>query len=217
MICTGVDAMWRAPVPESPPPDVHAHHQMWHREAGGSFCADDRDNVPACMPSCQVLFYLTDVGPDTHCFSVVPESLTEKRGHTIAEVEGREIVGGYQPENSWYTQYRSDGVDVHAPAGSAVIQNNVNIHAATIRQSLVPRITLHVNFDSLAGARGPGWSNSRRTISCDADALATWRATRAARAEHVPDRLCLDPHWGWLFNTGMPRPAKECLGSGARL
>ena len=35
MVCTSLDAMWRAPVPEPPPPGEHAHHQMWHREAGG--------------------------------------------------------------------------------------------------------------------------------------------------------------------------------------
>ncbi len=203
MICTGVDAMWRAPVPEPPPPGAHAHHQMWHREAGGSFSADDRDNVPSCMPSCQVLFYLTDVGPGTHCFSVVPESVKDKQDLSIASIGGREIVGGYEPENSWYTQYRSDGVDVHAPAGSAVILNNVNFHAATIRQSLFPRITLHVNFDSIAGQNGPGWSNSRNS---DSEALATWRTTHAIRADHIPERLHANPHWGWLFDSATPRP-----------
>ena len=95
MICTGLNAMWRAPVPEPVPDGEPAHHQvptpphprparpprrsphdprwlaqMWHREAGGTFCEDDRDRVPSAMPSCQCLFYLTDCTPQTHCFSV---------------------------------------------------------------------------------------------------------------------------------------------------
>ena len=210
MLCTGVDAMYRAPVPEAPPPGEHAHHQMWHREAGGRFCADDRDVVPSCMPSCQVLFYLTDVGADTHCFSVVPESVAEKRALPVSETEEGGTVGGYDPADMWYTRYRADGVDVHAPAGSAVIQNNVNIHAATIRQSLVPRITLHVNFDSLAGNYGPGWSNSRPST----DAAVKWRADHAAQADAVPVRLHSHPDYGWLFDSTQPRPVELDLGGG---
>ena len=123
---------------------------MWHREAGGTFCEDDRDRVPSAMPSCQCLFYLTDCTPETHCFSVgrrhrptltyspwlsvhgdktspplltVPESLEAKRALPVRRTDDdRFIVGDYHPEDMWYTRHRHDGIDVHAPAGSVVIQ-----------------------------------------------------------------------------------------------
>jgi hypothetical protein len=139
------------------------------------------------VPSCQVLFYLTDVTPGTHCFSVVPESLDAKRSLPVEEAaDGRSHVGGYDQarlhphilnhntcrhnawllfwlslrgamgaqNGAWHTQFRPEGVDVHAPSGSVVIQNNVNFHAATIRQSTEPRVTLHVRARARHRSRG---------------------------------------------------------------
>lgn len=174
-----------------------------------SFSTDDRDAVPSAMPACQVLFYLTDVTPDTHCFSVVPESLDAKRSLQITQTEdGRSTVGGYDQEAAWHTRLWPDGVDVHAPAGSAVIQNNVNFHAATIRQSAVPRVTLHVNFDSTAGQWGAGWSNSRASE----ESAAEWREKREHRADTVPERLLENAEWGWLFDSLKSRPLSPSRG-----
>jgi hypothetical protein len=78
-----------------------------------------------------------DVGPKTHCFSVVPESLTAKRALRLQpNASGATIVAGYEAGDQWRTVPRADGVDVHAPAGSVVIVNNTNFHAATVRLSI---------------------------------------------------------------------------------
>ena len=131
LMLTHMEAMWRAPVPELPPSGGHAHHQMWHREGGGSYSL----GLPACMPTLQCIFYLSDCTAETHCFSVVPESTAAKELLTVREngKTGRTVVSDYHEEEFWYTHERSDGFDVHAPAGSVVMQNNLNIHAATVR------------------------------------------------------------------------------------
>ena len=50
---------------------------------------------------------------------------------------------------------------MHAPAGSVVLQNNLHFHAATVRQSVVPRVTLHTIFASTAGRHSVGYADSR--------------------------------------------------------
>ena len=134
----------------------------------------------------------------------VPESLEAKRSLPVRSTDdGRFIVGDYHPEDMWYTRHRPDGLDVHAPAGSVVIQNNVNIHAATVRQSTVPRITVHVDWASTAGSFGSGWGNAR---AGNDEAVAVWQGKREAKATAVPPRLMEDQEWGWLFDSTLPRP-----------
>ena len=98
---------------------------------------------------------------------MVPESTAAKQKLTVRvagageETAGRTVVSDYVSEEHWYTRARSDGHDVHAPAGSVVLQNNLNFHAATVRQSVVPRVTLHTIFASTAGRHGVGYADSR--------------------------------------------------------
>ena len=39
-----------------------------------------------------------------------------------------------------------DAVHIHAPAGTAIVVNNSNIHAGTVRQTPTPRYTLRVDY-----------------------------------------------------------------------
>ena len=90
-------------------------------------------------------------------------------------------------------------------------QNNVNIHAATVRQSHTPRITVHVDWASTAGSFGSGWGNAR---AGNDEAVAAWQGAREAKATAVPPRLMEDEEWGWLFDSTLPRPlASLCAAS----
>jgi hypothetical protein len=142
-------AMWREPVPRPPPPtvpDVYArrniHWQLWHREAGGTTSPDH----PRVIPSLQMIVYLDACDSDSHCFSVVKESVEEKRALPTEVVDGRLRVLRSSPtgaEGMWTNRplagrpgwegRQQTGTDIHAPAGTIVIQNNLNLHAGTVR------------------------------------------------------------------------------------
>lgn len=121
LVCNTLDCMWRAPVPEAPPPGEVAHHQMWHREAGAAF----DPHAPRCIDMIQVIYYLTDVSSATHCFSSVPESLAAKRALPARPVDkaGRPpfVVDDYDPKSAWRTKSRSDAVDIVGKAGTVLL------------------------------------------------------------------------------------------------
>ena len=146
--CKNLNVAIRDPIPEPPPPGSHAHWALWHRDQGG-----------ACMPShprhilsLQAIFLLTETRADTHCFSIVPESVAAKRRlptrphpRVPPPTPVRELADG-TVEKMWRNHVpRPEGAyDFHAPAGTAILLNNSNVHAAVIRQSLEPRHTVHV-------------------------------------------------------------------------
>jgi ectoine hydroxylase-related dioxygenase (phytanoyl-CoA dioxygenase family) len=189
LLCRSLDAMWRAPVPEAVPAGDSAHHEMWHREAGGS-CDPHAPNMIAML---QVIIYLSDVGPDTHCFSALPESLEEKRALPVRQVDGNRpersyVVANYDRESAWKTRPGGmpGAVNIHGPAGTAVLLNNLTWHAATVRQSLEARRTCHVVYSTTHHGQ------------------AALDATSP-----IPARLLEHPQHGWLFSANCGRKEWE--------
>jgi hypothetical protein len=137
----------RDPIAKPPPAGTDAHWQLWHRDQGGS-CLPSHERW---ILSLQAIFLLTSCTPDSHCFSIVPESLAAKRELPTAphprslQPELRVLADG-SVQKMWHNHVpRPQGaVDIHVPAGTAILLNNSNIHAATIRQSLTARRTVHV-------------------------------------------------------------------------
>ena len=87
----GLSAMSRDPVAEPVPPERNgAHWQLLHREEGASFAPEH----PYCLRTSMVLYYLDDCDAGSHCFSIVPESLEEKRAlpYKTDPVSGRSII-----------------------------------------------------------------------------------------------------------------------------
>jgi hypothetical protein len=145
----GCSAMWREPVPDPPPADVPAayreqgiHWQLWHRESGGTTSPDH----PRVIPSLQVIVLLDDCDEESHCFSVVKESVEDKLALPTEEVDGGKLrvrLGSLTgAEGMWENrplagrpgwEGRDTGTNIHAPAGTVIIQNNLNIHAGTVR------------------------------------------------------------------------------------
>ena len=86
-------SMVRMPLPEPPPPPESRdggsawpqssgiHWQAWHRESGG-LCLPDH---PYFAHSVQVKIELDDLDSNSHCISIVPESLEEKKRLPLSE------------------------------------------------------------------------------------------------------------------------------------
>lgn len=149
----GCSAMWREPVTHAPPSDLPAgyavqdppiHWQLWHREAGGMHVPWH----PLCIPSLQLIIYLDDCDDRSHCFSVVPESVAEKRDLPITQLprtdgshnklSGRTVVEPASltgSERMWanvplkgregWGERRHTGTDILEPAGTLIVQNNL--------------------------------------------------------------------------------------------
>ena len=98
------------------PPDP-----SWHRDiAHGT-------DPPLYLRNLSLIYYLTDVDASTHCFSIVPESAEAKRS---------------APDH----RDGSTAVDLHGPAGTAILFNAANIHDARRRTSDHQRRTIHIYF-----------------------------------------------------------------------
>ena len=72
----------RFPCDIQPPQDLNEGDprcltRQWHREYSGTVEGAEANDY--FTPALQVIFYLDDVGPDNHCFSVIPESAATKR------------------------------------------------------------------------------------------------------------------------------------------
>ena len=86
-------SMVRMPLPEPPPPpgardggsawpqSSGIHWQAWHRESGG-LCLPDH---PYFAHSVQVKIELDDLDSNSHCISIVPESLEQKKRLPLSE------------------------------------------------------------------------------------------------------------------------------------
>eukprot|EP01048_Picozoa_sp_COSAG05_P042025 COSAG05_NODE_22460_length_264_cov_9.987879_1_plen_87_part_11 len=75
MCLNGLSATVREAVAAPPPPDRNSHWSLFHRENAASILPTH----PRCILSLMVQFYLNDCDETTHCFSVVPESVAQKR------------------------------------------------------------------------------------------------------------------------------------------
>ena len=88
----GFWSMWRMPVADDPappaerpegcawPPSSGIHWQMWHREQGGT-CLPSH---PYFIHSLQVKCELDRCDSSSHCVSLVPESLAQKRALRVS-------------------------------------------------------------------------------------------------------------------------------------
>lgn len=135
----------------------------WHREDGGN--VEGAENSDYYVSAIQTIYYLDDVDAESHCFSVIPESAETKRKLPKITAGGKGWGGtdrlrihdsenGYvDPDQAkWVDAFgrelpkRLGGVDVHAPAGSAVLFNNSSYHCGTIRHTNRQRRTVHIRY-----------------------------------------------------------------------
>jgi hypothetical protein len=130
MRCVGLSVGERAPhpAPGLQMADGELHTQVWHREDDGNVHGAAENEF--AVPSLQVMYYLDDVDETTHVFSIVPESLAEKRAlptvlrpppeweqageESAALIDPTAAAGpGQQLSSAWEAQ--SQGRDAAAP------------------------------------------------------------------------------------------------------
>ena len=131
--------MVREPVAEPPPPGEQWHHKNWHRDGGRHLLTD-----PLLLWKAQLIFYLSDVDSSTHCFSIAPESVEEKRA--LAAEPDEDYPTTVRTREPAQPLGESRGVDILGKAGSAVIVNSANVHAGCVRQTPAERRTLHIYY-----------------------------------------------------------------------
>lgn len=98
-------------------------HRGWHRDR------PHWPDHPYRMDYIQQMLYLTDVGPDTHCFSISPESIDQ----TVLDDNDDQIA-------------RGGIVDIHGPAGTVCLFNVAVLHTATTRPTEAERKTVQIYY-----------------------------------------------------------------------
>ena len=93
-----------------------------------------------------VIYYLTDVGPEDHCFSIVPE--THAR---LVDLRPEEITPGSE-------------VDVTGPAGTAIVFHGRAIHAGKHKPASRQRRTVHISYWSAGKPRAQEWTPIPRRL-----------------------------------------------------
>jgi ectoine hydroxylase-related dioxygenase (phytanoyl-CoA dioxygenase family) len=101
---------------DNPPPE-----SQWHRDTV------HLPEHPMAMLFLSVIYYLTDVNEETHCFSIVPEHVEDKR----------KSPKGLEP---------SGNVPLYGDAGTAILFNAATCHAAVVRRTQAPRRTIHIYY-----------------------------------------------------------------------
>jgi hypothetical protein len=94
----------------------------WHRDR------PRWQDHPLRMDYIQLMLYLSDVDETSHCFSISPENLGEQQ----LDQEEQLKEGGI--------------VDLHGPAGTAILFNISVLHTATVRQTQRERRTVQVYY-----------------------------------------------------------------------
>jgi len=97
-------------------------HQEWHRDRAHWL------DHPLRADYVQVMVYLTEVGEDTHCFSLSPESVTQPIVRDRAE------------------QLRRGVYHLHGPAGTCAVCNAAVLHTATTRPTKFERKTVQIYY-----------------------------------------------------------------------
>jgi len=110
-----LSAMVREPLEGEPPASV------WHRDTG------HLPEHPLALRNLSVVYYLTDVDEDTHCFGVVPEDAEAKR-KLPADKDG------------------SRGQGLYGRAGAAIFFNAGSCHAGVVRRTPADRRTIHIYY-----------------------------------------------------------------------
>lgn len=96
--------------------------QSWHRDR------PHRDDHPFRMDYIQAMIYLTDVTPETHCFSISPEAADAPVLRQEEQLAQRGTV------------------DFHGPAGTVVLFNVAVLHTATVRPTKLERKTIQTYY-----------------------------------------------------------------------
>jgi lysophospholipase L1-like esterase len=164
-----VSVMVREGCPEpagtpSPTGGAPIHEQLWHRD-GGHTAGEFLPGHPLALRNLSLVLYLDDVDARGHAFSVVPESVAEKRamlgeGGTppvssirydpAAPPAG--AAGAVPPEEeegvdpSLRKVLGGSAEDCVGPAGTAVLMNTGCAHAGTVRGTPRQRRTIHVYY-----------------------------------------------------------------------
>ena len=115
-------ALVRLPWDEEPPPASWHRDFMWPGNPSPHL-----PEHPLALMALSAIYYLTDVDEHTHCFSIVPEDVELKRR---------------MPTDRDGTQ----GVHLYGRAGTAILFNVGNCHAATLRQTPRERRSIHIYY-----------------------------------------------------------------------
>lgn len=101
--------------------------QRWHRDRSHEM------THPLRTGYIHFMLYLTDVHEGTHCFSISPESIHDPI------LEPAEQLA------------RAGSIDLHGPAGTAILFNLSVLHTATVRPTQHERKTLQVYYGHRSG------------------------------------------------------------------
>jgi ectoine hydroxylase-related dioxygenase (phytanoyl-CoA dioxygenase family) len=116
------------------PTAKHADIKAWHRDATRDY--ERRMEIEYIS----LVYYLTDVTEEDHCFSIVPGT-----HYRDVDLKPSDVVPGSE-------------VDIVGPAGTAVIFHGRCIHAGKLKPHSKTRRTLHIYF-----ARSDQWRYSEWT------------------------------------------------------
>ncbi|MDE2723443.1 MAG: hypothetical protein OXI59_08715, partial [Gemmatimonadota bacterium] len=166
--------------------------RQWHREYNGIVEGADKNAFFA--PAIQVIYYLDDVDAGSHCTSLIPESAETKRqlpktrdgksgwGEGALRIADSETAYVDPDKPIWTDSFgrtnprRIGRVDVHAPAGSAVMFNIASYHCGTVRQTQRIRRTAHLMY------RQPDPIFSRHALGPEWESVAAFRAALPKRS-----------------------------------
>ena len=189
--------MRREPCAADAPEDIDGGDRLalsrnWHREYDGIVEGAERNRFYA--PAIQVIYYMDKVDEESHCTSIIPESAAAKRqlpksregsnswGENALRIADRE-TGYVDPERTtWIDSFgrefprRIGRVDIHAPAGSAILFNMASYHCGTVRKTERPRRSTHVFY------RQPEPLKSRHALGPDMASVTAFQAALPKRA-----------------------------------
>ena len=116
------------------PTDNTGELKGWHRDIIRDY--DRRHEINAIS----VVYYLTDVTENDHCFSIIPG--THDR---LLDVRPSEVTSDM-------------AVDAHGPAGSAFVFHARCIHAGKLRTGSAQRRTMHLYYERYGEPRTNQWT-----------------------------------------------------------
>eukprot|EP01051_Picozoa_sp_SAG22_P005340 SAG22_NODE_314_length_12607_cov_177.638311_7_plen_389_part_00 len=123
--------------PNENPETALSEGEGWHADTRELF-----DEHPLKMDYIQLMLYFTDVGPDTHCFSVSPSS--------VSDPALTRATPDWKAEHlAWRKTQCGEplgGRDLHGKAGSAVLFNVSCLHAAHAKPTRQTRKTAQVYY-----------------------------------------------------------------------
>jgi Phytanoyl-CoA dioxygenase (PhyH) len=117
------------------PTDQSKDIKGWHRDLTRDYSR--RMEIDAIA----VIYYLTDVSNEEHCFSIIPE--THNR---LVDLRPEQVTQGME-------------FDVIGPAGTALIFHARCLHAGKLKPNSRPRKTLHIYYSRAGKPRTSEWSD----------------------------------------------------------